>query len=102
MVKGIEPNLAARYMQLRSRLSQLPSVTRFDDGEHSEAETLAHAFIDLEGSFQKFLEEQLPKLFDADLTNEALHDLLLDMGEEFRHILYHLKDPRFYRYLEGR
>jgi hypothetical protein len=78
----------------------VPSVKRLDDADHSEAEALAHAFIDLESSFQKFVQEQLPKLVDADLTSEALHDLLLDIGEEFRHILYHLKDPRFYRYLD--
>jgi hypothetical protein len=89
-----------RYTELIARLSQLPSVMRYDDGEWSEAETLAHAFLDLERSCQKFVNEQVPRLFDASLTNEDLTNLLLDIGEEFRHMLYHLKDPRFYRYLE--
>jgi hypothetical protein len=89
-----------RYTELIARLSQVPSVTRYDDGEYSEAETLAHAFLDLEGSCQKFVTGHLPRLFDPQLTNEDLFDALIDIGEEFRHILYHLRDPRFYRYLE--
>jgi len=40
--------LTLGYTQPMSRLSQLASVTRFDDGEHSEGEMLAHVFIDLE------------------------------------------------------
>lgn len=30
-----------------------------------------------------------------------LFDALLDIGEELRHILYHIHDPKFYRYLNG-
>jgi len=30
----------------------------------------------------------------------ALEDLLMDIREEFRHILYHLHDPEFFRVVE--
>ena len=33
---------------------------------------------------------------------EELFDVLIDIGEEFRHILYHIHDPKFYKYLEDR
>jgi hypothetical protein len=35
-----------RCTGLIARLSQVPSVTRYDDGEYSEAETLADAFLE--------------------------------------------------------
>ena len=84
---------------LAERLAQCKEVTRFDAGEECEAWTLAHAFADLEESLRTFLEEQLPRLMDRQLEASEIHDLLLDIGEEFRHILYHIKDPKFYRYL---
>ena len=32
---------------------------------------------------------------------EEILDALLEIGEEFRHILYHINDPKFYKYLNG-
>lgn len=74
-------------------------MTKFDAGENREAWTLAHTFADLEESFRTFLDEQLPKLAKADLKASDTYDLLLEIGEEFRHILYHVKEPSFYQYL---
>jgi len=84
---------------LAERLSTCRAVTKFDKGEEREAWTLSHAFGDLEESFRKCLEELLPKLMEGHLEGLEIHDLLLEIGEEFRHILYHIKDPKFYRYL---
>ncbi len=68
-----------------------------DEGE--EAWTLAHSFSDLEESFRKFLEVHLPRLLKKAKGSNEVEDVLLDIGEEFRHILYHIKDPKFYSYL---
>ncbi len=89
----------ADWEALAHKLSKCPEVTRYDTGEEKEAWTLAHAFADLEESFHAFLEDQLPMLVKGDLPPSAMHDLLLDIGEELRHILYHIQDPKFYRYL---
>jgi len=82
-------------------LARCPEVTRYDENEHREAWALAHAFSDLEESFCVFLEELLPKLTQGQLDAGETHDVLLDIGEEFRHILYHLKKLKFYSYLHG-
>ena len=37
--------------------------------------------------------------FQKNLNPEEMNSLLLDIGEEFRHILYHILDSRFYAYL---
>lgn len=87
---------------LAERLSSSSEVTRFDRGREKEAWTLAHAFADLEESFVKFARHHLPRLTRDDLSPSEIRKVLLDIGEEFRHILYHLNDPKFYRYLQNR
>lgn len=82
---------------LIERLGSAPVIARYGQ---AEAATLAHAFSDIETSLRKFLHEQLPKLADPSLQGEGLEDLLLEVREEFRHILYHLHDPEFLRVLE--
>lgn len=84
---------------LAERLSRCESVRRLDENGEEEAWTLAHAFSDLEQSFQTVLQDHLPRLTQDSLEPEEASDLLLDIGEELRHILYHVHDPKFYRYL---
>jgi hypothetical protein len=86
--------------RLAERLSKCPDVARFDEGRHKEAWALAHSFADLEDSCRAFLDEQLPKLTADDLNVEDTCDQLQEIGEEFRHILYHiLEQQQFYKYL---
>ncbi len=94
-----EPSLleAPEIMELGRRLGNCPMVMRFGD---DEPETLAIALSDIEGSMRAFLKEQLPKLADPTITGEQLEDVLMDVREEFRHILYHLHYPEFFRILE--
>lgn len=82
---------------LRQRLASCRIVAQYGQ---EESGTLVHAFSDLEESFRKFLDEQLPKLADPSVQGEQLEDLLLDVQQEFRHILYHLHDPQLFRLLE--
>ena len=82
---------------LRERLASCKMVARLGP---DEAGTLVHAFSDLEESLRVFLDEQLPKLTDPAVQGEQLEDLLLDIREEFRHILYHIHDPEFFRAVE--
>jgi hypothetical protein len=84
---------------LAQRLAESPVLSRFPNPK-GEAESLAYSLSDLEGSMRVFLNEQLPKLADPTVQGEALEDLLLDVREEFRHILYHLHDPEFFRVVE--
>ena len=85
------------FDDLRRRLAECPMVSQYGP---EEAGTLVHAFTDLEESMRTFLTEQLPKLIDPTLKGEALEDVLMDVREEARHILYHLHDPKFFRVVE--
>src|SRR5712692_3299318 len=85
--------------ELASRLSECPELTRYDSGEDKEAWALADGFSDLEEAFRPLLDECLPKLADPQVRGEALVEVLQDSGEEFRTILWHIQEPKFYRYL---
>ena len=85
--------------ELARALASCECVSRYDHDGEVEGGTLAHGFSDLEKSFRKFLSELLPKLVDGNLSEREACDVLLSIGEEFRHIHYHLRDNKFYRYL---
>jgi hypothetical protein len=85
--------------ELARTLASYKCVSRYDRDGEVEAGTLAHAFGDLEKSFRKFLSELLPKLLNGKLSEQDACDTLASIGEEFRHINYHLHDNRFYDYL---
>jgi len=85
--------------ELAKRLSECPEITRYDSGDHKEAWALADGFSDLEEAFRAFLDQHLPKVVDPQVKGEALVDVLQDIGEEFRTILWHIQYPKFYSYL---
>ena len=92
-------NYAEQTIIISEVLSISKQVTSLDSEKEKEASTLAHCFLDLQESFNKFNNELLPKI-NQNLNEEEIDDLLLDIGEEFRHILYHIKDSKFYNYLQ--
>ena len=87
--------------ELAKRLSECPEVSRYDSAEYREAWAVADGFADLEGAFRTFLDECLPKLVDSRVRGEALVDVLQDVGEELRTILWHIQAPKFYQYLHN-
>jgi hypothetical protein len=86
--------------KLANTLGRFQCVAKFDQSGKVEAGSLAHAFSDLEDSFRKVVDRLLPKLVADGLSEADARDILHEIGEEFRHILYHIRDPKFYRYLE--
>jgi hypothetical protein len=84
---------------LAERLMTCEQVVRYDTDEEKEAWTLTHTFSDLEKSFHTYLTDLLPRLCRGELSAADVCDTLLDIGEELRHILYHLEDTKFYAYI---
>lgn len=90
--------------QLVDQLNRSPKIVelnkRYSKPEETpEAWTLAHAFRDIGESSHKIFAIILPKLMHSNPNGQETTDLLLDIGEEFRHILYHIRDPKFFEYL---
>ena len=90
---------AADLRKIAERLDTCEQVKRYDTPEEKQAWTLAHEFLDLAESFRAFLNEQLPRLTDESLNGDQVNALLVEIGEELRHILYHIRDAEFYAYL---
>ncbi len=84
---------------LAERLMMCEQVVRYDTEEEKEAWTLGHTFSDLEQSFHVYLDDLLPKLCLGELSPEDVCDTLHDIGDQLRHILYHLGDTKYYAYI---
>ena len=77
---------------LRERLGQCAEVGRYSSRDWNEPEVLVHALSDLEEEFSRFLEHSLPRLV-ASKSCEQARDVLAEVREQFRHVLYHIRDP---------
>jgi hypothetical protein len=84
---------------LTDRLSCISSVSQLDQPGEPQAATISNSLADLEDSFRTMLDTLLPRLLNESLTPEKLNDALLDVGEELRHVLYHIRDPKYFNYL---
>lgn len=84
---------------LRRRLQQCREVARSDEGEWSQAGGLSAFLRRSGGSYERLVEDLLPKAVSNDIAGDTLLGVLHEIGEGFRHILYHLKEPKFYRYI---
>lgn len=81
---------------LAKRLSRIPEVRQLDQPDEPQSWTIAFTLSELEESFRRFLQELLPRLQQDSLTPKELHAVLIEIGDEFRHILYHLNDSESY------
>ena len=75
-------------------------VNSYNMEHENESETLAHCFLDIEESCKVMINELFPKLLSDSINEDDVDEILYDIGEEFRHVLYHIKDPKFYNYLQ--
>jgi hypothetical protein len=80
-------------------LKKSGKVNSFDKEGKLESETLAHSLLDISESSHTLLNELFPKLELNNLSEEEINGLLIEIGEELRHIFYHIKDSTFYNYL---
>jgi hypothetical protein len=90
-----------RHGELATRLQELPSVIRLERGDNEEAHTLAHALLDIDGLCQKFHDDLMPLLSAPSRSHAEMEDTLMEMGEVFRELIYHLRDASYFRYLPG-
>ncbi len=81
-------------------LEKCERVTKYSTKEENQADTLANTLIDIEEATQK-IKEHVSKLYLTELTKDEVDDLILDLGEEFRHVLYHINDTIVYDYLKS-
>lgn len=93
----------AAIKQLAEHLQRVPRlaavVGRDDVAEDSWA--IASGLKDIRDSAEKIFQELVPALLRAPPKSPEAESLLYEIGEEYRHILYHLNASRFFGYLTG-
>ena len=87
------------WQLLERRLADCAAVKKLSSENWDEASTLVHSLADLEESFEKYASELLPRLLAAGSDQDAIQDVLGDIADELRHVLYHIQDPKFFRHL---
>jgi len=85
---------------LAAVLETMLTVRKFDTAGEPASWNLAHGLSDIEESCRTITERLLPALVDSSGGPGEVHEILLDIGEELRHVLYHVRDMPFYGYLE--
>ncbi len=89
----------AKVKALSNHLAISERVRRFDAPGEPESWTIAVALKDIEESCNEIFQEQLPPLVAGNLSSSEIDERLHRIGEELRHILYHIHDSRYYAYL---
>jgi hypothetical protein len=88
-----------RANALAELVSRCPEVVELDQGEPGESTKLAQSLMELEASIRKIVGDQFPRLIEGCPEPSQTHDLLLEMGDEFRRVLIAIETPRFYAYV---
>jgi hypothetical protein len=85
-------------VRLARWLEKCEGITKFGKEPTSEAWELAHALVDISESAKRLHAELIPSLL---LSRDEGHILaqLGEIGEELRHVLYHIENSRYFAYL---
>ncbi len=92
----------AKYLVLANRLSEIATIERNSGRDNEpESETLAHALVDIDEVCRNITRTVMPRLMATSATDSDILDALTELGELFRELLYHVRDPYHFRYLPG-
>jgi hypothetical protein len=64
-----------------------------------EAMEIATGLVDIKESADRLFTDLVPRLLKVPSNRDAADDFLNEIGEEYRHILYHIRDAKLFRYL---
>lgn len=98
------PEKVVELRDLVSRLRSSPKVMELGEplgpeGSEELATEIAAGLIDIRQSTDRIFGELLPRLEVLQPTEQDFADVLHAIGEEYRHIYYHLRNTRFFDYV---
>jgi|GEM_PF-2441971 len=91
-------NYAITLNELANTLSHSKRVSKFDSLSTKESEELAYTLLDIYES-SKELVKLIKRLKNTDIQEDLINDILNDVGDELRHLIYHINDSKFYSYI---
>lgn len=89
---------------LANHLEKVPALHRVvrkggATSERAAAWEIATGLADIRQSADKLFNEIVPRLLSTAPDSEEAEDLLSEVGEEYRHILYHIVTNEFFSYV---
>lgn len=93
-----------RVKALAERLKRNPMLVNFARRQSGtsldeQAWQVATSLADIQQSTERLYGELVPKLLGEELPREEAEDVLNEIGEEYRHILYHIQDTKLFGYI---
>ena len=93
-----------RFIRLTKILESIPRVRRVvqaNDGADVKdvASEAADGLLDIEGATRVLFNELLPRLESLEPGSPDIEGLLGDIGEEYRHIYYHIVNTKLFNYV---
>ena len=87
---------------LASRLQQVPKIARVvgRDDLGDEAWAIATGLKDVSECCSRIFGQIVPKLLMTDPRSPEAEALLYSLGEEYRHMHYHITESRFFAYIK--
>lgn len=88
---------------LADHLERLPKIAA--EAKHNgrspeqEAMEIATGLVDIRESADRLFRDLVPRFLKAPSKSDAASDLLNEIGEEYRHILYHIRDTKLFSYI---
>jgi hypothetical protein len=92
--------ICPNYLEIKNlvdKLDKCPLIIKLNSQDEKEAVRLANAIFDIKESIS-IMNNKLEKLNDT-YDSDMLEDILFDIREELRHVLYHVKDSHFFNCL---
>lgn len=83
---------------LHKVLKKSKKIAKFDSEDEPGSSKLAYSLSEIEKSCLAFYMKLLPRLKQMN-EQDGIEEILHEIGEEFRHILYHIEDSKYYSYL---
>lgn len=80
---------------LAKNLCKSGLINSFDDKNEKESDRLAISLVDMEESFGE-IKMAVQKLMLPGIWEEYVDDALVEVLEELRHIIYHVRDSMYF------
>ncbi len=82
--------------KLSQRIKSSEVIAKHGQEWEDEETVLAISLLEIEESFRKIFDVLLPRIE----SETRIDPVLWEIGEELRHIIYHIHDTRYFSYLK--
>ena len=83
--------------KISENLARSKKVVAYTTDFHDEPDSIANAILDLEATFGVLTKEVFPKLLEPTADVTSLEEVLWEIRDNLRHIVYHIRDCKSFK-----